>query len=152
VHRAVCGSFDFAEEMWEVMNGLIHMRRVIHARLDPEFKRNDNPTYEQLSSIVPRSVLGSVEVQIIRFSGWDTTLFTGRGCRPPQPSVSMLVRHGRARSFRRQRYHGVDLATHAAGSSGHTSRPEKRLDILRVREDPRSAGLLRAAEGREPGE
>jgi len=39
------GSFDFAGEMWEVMSCLIHTRRVILARLDPEFKRTDNPTY-----------------------------------------------------------------------------------------------------------
>ena len=151
MHRAVLGSFDFAEEMWVVMTCLIHVRGVIQARLDPEFKRNDNPTYEQLSSIAPRSVLESVEVQIIRFSGGAYFVHRTRVSAASALRLDVGL-HERARSFRRQRYHGIDLATHAAGSSGHTSRPEKRRPVLRVREDPRSAGLLRAAEGREPGE
>ena len=100
MHRAVLGSFDFAEEMWVVMTCLIHVRGVIQARLDPEFKRNDNPTYEQLSSIAPRSVLESVEVQIIRFSGGALL------CSPDAASTGSALRldvglPSRARSFRR---------------------------------------------------
>ena len=113
------------------MTCLIHVRGVIQARLDPEFKRNDNPTYEQLSSIAPRSVLESVEVQIIRFSGGAYFVHRTRVSAASALRLDVGL-HERARSFRRQRYHGIDLATHAAGSSGHTSRPEKRRALSSV--------------------